>query len=45
MIETTEKKKRHGRAVRISSVIYLESQKKKKKKNNNKTDSVYREFS
>ena len=32
MIETTEKKKRHGRAVRISSVIYLESQKKKKKK-------------
>ena len=44
MIETTEKEKKknkHGRAVRISSVIYLESKKKKK----NKTDSVYREFS
>lgn len=32
MIETTEKEKKHVRAVRISSVIYLESQKKKKKK-------------
>ena len=40
MIETTEKEKKHVRAVRISSVIYLESQKKKKKK-----DSVHREFS
>lgn len=34
MIETTEKEKKknkHGRAVRISSVVYLQSQKKKKK--------------
>lgn len=44
MIETTEKEKKHVRAVRISSVIYLESQKKKKKKKTVFIESLAKSF-